>query len=61
MEEDAKKYRFEKMPVPQAVAALAVPAIISRAVTISYNRADTFFVGRLGNPYMVAAVSLVSL
>lgn len=48
------------MPVPQAVAALAVPAIISRAVTISYNLADTFFVGRLGNPYMVADVSLVS-
>ena len=25
-----------------------------------YNLADTFFVGQIGNPYMVAAVSLVS-
>ena len=27
---------------------------------IFYNLADTFFIGQIGNPYMVAAVSLVS-
>lgn len=60
MEEESEKYLFEAMPVPKAVAALAVPTIISQVVTMIYNLADTFFVGQIGNPYMVAAVSLVS-
>ena len=60
MEEDAEKYLFEKMPVPKAVATLALPTIISQIVTMIYNLADTFFVGQIGDPLMVAAVSLVS-
>lgn len=60
MEEESEKYLFEKMPVPKAVAALAVPTIISQVVTMIYSLADTFFVGQLGDPLMVAAVSLVS-
>ena len=47
------------MPVPKAVAALAVPTIISQIVSMIYNLADTFFIGQLGDPYMVAAVTLV--
>ena len=58
MEEDAEKYLFEKMPVPKAVATLAIPTIISQVVTMIYNLADTFFVGQIGDPLMVAAVSL---
>ena len=60
MEEDAEKYLFEAMPVPKAVATLAIPNIISQVVTMIYNLADTFFVGQIGDPLMVAAVSLVS-
>ncbi|WP_072524070.1 MATE family efflux transporter [Clostridium sp. Marseille-P3244] len=60
MSEVSEKELFETMPVPRAVATLAVPTIISQAVTMIYNLADTFFVGQIGNPYMVAAVSLVS-
>lgn len=60
MEEQEEKYLFEEMPVPKAVATLAVPTIISQVVTMIYNLADTFFVGQLGDPAMVAAVSLVS-
>ncbi len=60
MGEDAEKFLFEKMPVPKAVATLAIPTIISQVVTMIYNLADTFFVGQLGDPLMVAAVSLVS-
>ena len=60
MENEEEQYLFEKMPVPRAVATLAVPTIISQVVTIIYNLADTFFVGQLGDPLMVAAVSLVS-
>ncbi len=60
MEEQEEKYLFEEMTVPKAVATLAVPTIISQVVTMIYNLADTFFVGQLGDPAMVAAVSLVS-
>lgn len=51
---------FETVPVPRAVATLAVPTVISQVVTMIYNLADTFFIGQLGDPAMVAAVSLVS-
>ena len=60
MEEQSEQYLFEKMPVPTAVATLAIPTIISQVVTMIYNLADTFFVGQIGDPLMVAAVSLVS-
>ena len=60
MEERSEQYLFEKMPVPKAVATLAIPTIISQVVTMIYNLADTFFVGQIGDPLMVAAVSLVS-
>lgn len=49
---------FESMPVPTALMSLAVPTILSQLVTMIYNVADTYFVGRTGNPLMVAAVSL---
>lgn len=43
MEEQSEKYLFEEMPVPKAVATLAIPTIISQVVTMIYNLADTFF------------------
>lgn len=58
--EISEKELFETIPVPRAVAALAIPTIISQIVTMIYNLADTFFVGQIGDPYVVAAVSLVS-
>ena len=58
--EISEKELFETTPVPRAVASLAIPTIISQVVTMIYNLADTLFVGQIGNPYMVAAVSLVS-
>ena len=50
---------FERMPVPAALAKLAVPTIVSQLITLVYNVADTWFIGRTNNPYMVAASSLV--
>ncbi len=38
---------------------MALPAIASQLITLIYNLADTWFVGRTNNPYMVAATSLV--
>lgn len=49
---------FEELPVPKALASLAAPTIISQLITMIYNLADTFFIGRTNNPYQVAAASL---
>lgn len=53
-----KKELFEKVPVTKAILTLAVPTIISQLINVIYNIADTFYVGRTGNPYMIAGVSL---
>ena len=55
---EKEKYIFEKAPVPKAVVSLVLPTVISQLITIVYNLADTFFVGRLGDETMVAAVTL---
>lgn len=60
MREPSEKEIFETLPVHRAVAALAVPTIISQIVSIVYNLADTFFIGRMGDPHMVAAVTLAA-
>ena len=59
MDEVSEKELFETVPVRKAVAALAIPSIISQVVSIIYNLADTFYIGQFGDPYMVAAVTLV--
>ena len=53
-----KRELFESMPVPRALAAMAVPTIISQLITLVYNMVDAFFIGQTGNSYMVAAISL---
>ena len=42
-----EKELFESVPVPKAVARLIVPTIIRQIVTVIYNLADTFFIGRI--------------
>ncbi len=49
---------FEDTPVPRAVLSLVIPTIISQLITVVYNMADTFFIGQIGDPNQVAAVSL---
>lgn len=46
--------------VSKAVAKMAIPSVISSLVTVIYNMADTFFVGRTGDALQVAAVSLTN-
>ncbi len=50
---------FEKLPVPSALRVMVVPTIISQIIVLVYNMADTFYVGRTNNPYMVAGTSLI--
>ena len=50
---------FERLPVPQAVLTMGIPTILGQMVILIYSMADTFFVGRTNNPYMVAGASLI--
>ena len=58
MQENSKKELFETTPVPKALATMAIPTIISQMINLIYNMVDTFFIGRTGNSYMVAATTL---
>ena len=49
---------FSKTPVRQALFIMAVPTIISQMINLIYNIVDTFFIGRTGNSYMVAATTI---
>ncbi|MBP5733461.1 MAG: cation transporter, partial [Lachnospiraceae bacterium] len=54
-----KRRLFEELSVPKALWIMAIPAVASQLITLVYNLADTWFVGRTNNPYMVASCSLV--
>ena len=56
---DGTRALFETRPVWSALAVMALPTIASQLVTLIYNLADTWYIGRTDNPYMVAASSLV--
>ncbi|MBQ9307091.1 MAG: MATE family efflux transporter [Clostridia bacterium] len=56
---EAKTALFETVAVPRALTRMAIPTIISQLITLIYNMADPWFIGRTNNPYMVAASSLV--
>lgn len=58
MEKNNKEI-FETLPIPRALATLAVPTIIGQLVVLIYSLADTFYIGRTNNPLMVAGASLI--
>ncbi|MBQ0038520.1 MAG: MATE family efflux transporter [Clostridiales bacterium] len=60
MTNEKKIELFETLPIPKAVAKLAVPTILSSLVMVIYNLADTFFVGTLNDPVESAAVTLAA-
>ncbi len=60
MKDRNKTELFERMPVPKAVATLAIPTILSSLVMVLYNLADTYFVGMLNDPVQNAAVTLAA-
>ncbi len=59
MQDNSRTALFESASVPSALARMALPTIVSQLITLIYNIADTWFIGRTNNPYMVAASSLV--
>lgn len=60
MKDQQKTVLFEETPIPNAVAQLAVPTIISSLVMVLYNLADTYFVGMCNDPIQNAAVTLAA-
>lgn len=53
-----KRYIFEKMPVPKALAHFMVPTVLSQMAALLLNLADAFFIGRTGDAYQVSAMTL---
>ena len=51
---------FETVPVPKAVAKLAIPSVAATLVMALYSLADTYFVGLLNNPIETAAVTFAA-
>lgn len=47
------------MPEGRALASMIIPSILAQMVVLVYSLADTFYIGRTNNPYMVAASSIV--
>ena len=41
---------MSSLPVPKAVAKMAIPSVISSLVTVVYNMADTFFYDKPAKP-----------
>jgi len=54
----SKREMFETMPVAKAIAAMAVPTIVSQLVNLIYNMVDTFYIGMTGDAYKTAAATL---
>ena len=53
-----KKEIFENAPPWKAVLTFAVPTILSQLITVIYNLADIFWIGRTNDPNQVAALTL---
>ncbi|MDI9524996.1 MAG: MATE family efflux transporter, partial [Candidatus Cloacimonadota bacterium] len=49
---------LEEMPIARAILHLTLPSVLSMMVNILYNLTDTFFIGKLHNEALVAAVSI---
>lgn len=54
----SKKELFESVPVPKAIAAMAIPTIISQLINLIYNTVDTIFIGQTGDAFKTAAVTV---
>lgn len=46
------------MPVYRAIWTLALPTMMAMLVQVIYNMTDTFFIGKLNEPNMVAAIAI---
>ncbi len=54
----SKTELFGEAPVGKALLTMAIPTVISQLINLIYNVVDAFFIGRTGNPYMMAATTI---
>lgn len=54
----SKIYVLQEKPLTSAIINLSLPSVLSMMVSILYNLTDTFFIGKLNDPVLVAAVSI---
>lgn len=47
------------MSLPKSLAMMAVPTVFSQIIILIYSLADTFYVGKVNDPFMVAGASLI--
>lgn len=59
MAQPTRQELLSSTPPKRAVLILALPTVISQLINVIYNLADIFFVGQIGDPNKVAAVSVV--
>lgn len=53
-----KSFLFEKMNPARSLAVMALPTVASQMIVLLYNLADTWFIGRTDNPYMIGGSTL---
>lgn len=58
-EKDARRQKILKEPLFPLLIRMAVPTIFGMLVTLLYNLTDTFWIGRLGDRSMTAAIGVV--
>ena len=49
---------FESAPIPKAVRYFVIPALISSTITLIYGLVDAYFVGLMGDPNMMAGLTV---
>ena len=49
--EENRNELFATQPVPVALRKMIVLAAVSQIIVLIYNMADTFYIGRTGDPY----------
>ena len=49
---------FRSMPINKAMWTLCIPNVLSMLTGVLYNLVDMYYIGRIGDPNQVAAVSL---
>lgn len=57
---ESKIELLEKTPVHKTILKLAIPTMLGMAIQLIYNMTDTYFIGKTGDPNLVAAISLAA-
>jgi putative MATE family efflux protein len=49
---------LSETPVPEAILVMSLPVVLGMMIQVFYNLADTFFIGKLGDPNQLASASI---